>query len=104
MQELNKQRKQAKTYITDLVHAALWFSVQFQGTQFDYREPLNIEFDDAYITDRETELESMRADATLRMKRLRIISMRAKSRWTNLKMMKVNCVKQWKQHRQAVSH
>lgn len=63
MQELNKQRKQAKTYITDLVHAALWFSVQFQGTQFDYREPLNIEFDDAYITDRETELESMRADA-----------------------------------------
>lgn len=63
MQELNKQRNQARAYITDIVHAALWFAVQFQGSQFDPGESLAIEFDDSYITDRETELEAMRADA-----------------------------------------
>lgn len=63
MQELNKQRNQARAYITDIVHAALWFAVQFQGSQFDPQETLTIEFDDSYITDRETELEAMRADA-----------------------------------------
>lgn len=63
MQELNKQRNQARAYITDIVHAALWFAVQFQGLQFDPGESLAIEFDDSYITDRETELAAMRADA-----------------------------------------
>jgi len=63
LQELNKQRNQARAYITDIVHAALWFAVQFQGAQYDPGEPLDIGFDDSYITDRETELETMRADA-----------------------------------------
>lgn len=63
MQELNKQRNQARAYITDIVHAALWFAVQFQGSQFDPGETLAIEFDDSYITDRETDLATMRADA-----------------------------------------
>ena len=63
MQELNKQRNQARAYISDIVHAAMWFAVQFQGQQFDPGEPLNVEFDDSYITDRETELAAMRADA-----------------------------------------
>ena len=63
MQELNKQRKQATAYITDIVHAALWFASQFHGAEYDPTEKLSIEFDDSYIIDRETELESMRADA-----------------------------------------
>ncbi|MBE5867979.1 MAG: hypothetical protein E7293_03345 [Lachnospiraceae bacterium] len=63
MQELNKQRKQASDYITDIVHAAMWFSNQFSGTSYDVAEPLLIEFDDSYITDKETELERKRNDA-----------------------------------------
>lgn len=63
MQELNKQRKQASAYISDIVHAAMWFSNQFSGTAYDVNEPLLIEFDDSYIEDRQSNLESMRADA-----------------------------------------
>lgn len=63
MQELNKQRKQATDYIEDIIHAAMWFSNTFCSTGFDVEEPLSIEFDDSYITDRLTELDSMRADA-----------------------------------------
>lgn len=63
MQELNKQRKNAKDYITDIVYAAMWFSNQFHGTSFDLKEALSIEFDDSYIVDKETKLETMRADA-----------------------------------------
>lgn len=63
MQELNKQRKNAKDYISDLIHAAMWFSNQFHGTGFNVDEELTIEFDDSYIQDREAKLETMRADA-----------------------------------------
>lgn len=63
MQELNKQRKQAKDYIENIVHAAMWFSNQFHGTGFDISEKLSIEFDDSYVEDKQTKLESMRADA-----------------------------------------
>ena len=63
MQELNKQRKQATDYITDIIHAALWFSNAFQGTNYNTEEPLKIEFDDSYIEDKQSKLESMRADA-----------------------------------------
>lgn len=63
MQELNKQRKNAEDYITDIIHAAMWFSNQFLGTGYDVKEPLSVEFDDSYIVDKETRLESMRADA-----------------------------------------
>lgn len=63
MQELNKQRKQAVQYIEDIVHAAMWFSNQFDGTSYDVNEALLIEFDDSYITDKETELERVRNDA-----------------------------------------
>lgn len=63
MQELNKQRKQAVDYITDIVHAAMWFSNQFCGTSYNLDEELSIEFDDSVITDKESMLESMRADA-----------------------------------------
>ena len=63
MQELNKQRKQATAYIEDIIHAAMWFSNQFSGTSYNIDEPLSIEFDDSYVEDKQTKLESMRADA-----------------------------------------
>lgn len=63
MQELNKQRKNAADYISDIIHAAMWFSNQFLGTKYIVDEPLSIEFDDSYITDKETELERKRNDA-----------------------------------------
>lgn len=63
LQELNKQRKQATDYITDIIHAAMWFSNQFNGTNFNITEPLVIEFDDSYVEDKVAKLEAMRADA-----------------------------------------
>lgn len=63
MQELNKQRKNATDYITDIIHAAMWFSNQFLGTGYDVEEKLSIEFDDSYIIDKESELERKRNDA-----------------------------------------
>ena len=63
MQELNKQRNAAKDYIEDIIHAAMWFSNQFRDTNYNIEEALNIEFDDSYIEDKQTKLETMRADA-----------------------------------------
>lgn len=63
MQELNKQRKQATDYISDIIHAAMWFSNQFCGTNYDIGEELSIEFDDSYVEDKQAKLEAMRADA-----------------------------------------
>lgn len=63
MQELNKQRANAKDYIADIIHAAMWFSNQFHNTSFNVEEELSVEFDDSYIVDKETKLETMRADA-----------------------------------------
>lgn len=63
MQELNKQRKQATDYITDIIHAAMWFSNVFHGTSYNVGEELNIEFDDSYIEDKQAKRESLRNDA-----------------------------------------
>ena len=63
MQELNKQRSEAESYITDICRAIMWFSNQFHGTSWNLDDEICIEFDDSYITDRQTELETMRADA-----------------------------------------
>ena len=63
MQELNKQRKQATDYIEDIIHAAMWFSNQFSGTNYNLKEVLSIEFDDSYVEDKQAKLEAMRADA-----------------------------------------
>ncbi len=63
MQELNKQRKQSVEYISDIVHAAMWFSNQFCDTSYNSDEELSIEFDDSIITDKATELERIRDDA-----------------------------------------
>lgn len=63
IQELNKQRKQAEDYISDIIHAAAWFSNTFNDTNYDVNEPISIDFDDSYVEDKTTKLESMRADA-----------------------------------------
>ena len=41
----------------------MWFSNTFKGTTFDVDEPLSIEFDDSYIEDKASKLDSMRTDA-----------------------------------------
>ena len=41
----------------------MWFSNQFHDTSFNVEEELSVEFDDSYIVDKETKLETMRADA-----------------------------------------
>ena len=64
MQELNKQRANAEYYISDIIHAAMWFSNQFHGTNYNVEEVLSVEFDDSYVEDKTTKLEAMRADAT----------------------------------------
>ena len=63
MQELNKQRKEATDYITDIVKAIMWFSNTFHGTSYSLEDDVCIDFDDSFIEDRTTKLANMRADA-----------------------------------------
>lgn len=63
MQELNKQRKEAENYISHLVLAMEWFSNTFCGTSFDLESEICIDFDDSFIEDKNSKIESMRADA-----------------------------------------
>lgn len=63
MQELNKQRYEAESYIRNICRALIWFSNQFKGTSWNIDEEISVQFDDSYITDKQTELEIMRADA-----------------------------------------
>ena len=63
MQELNKQRYEATQYITAICRAIMWFSNTFHETAWNLESAICIQFDDSYITDKQTELETMRADA-----------------------------------------
>lgn len=63
MQELNKQRTEAENYILDICRAVLWFSNTFQGTNWNIEEKMTVDFDDSYVTDRQSELDAKRADA-----------------------------------------
>lgn len=63
MQELNKQRKESIDYISNIVKALMWFSNMFCGTDFDTEAEICIDFDDSYIEDKNTKIESMRTDA-----------------------------------------
>lgn len=63
MQELNKQRSNAAEYITDIIHAAMWYANTFQSKSFNVNEELSVEFDDSFVEDKQTTLEAMRADA-----------------------------------------
>ena len=63
MQELNKQRTSAREYITEICEAVIWFSNTFNSTAWVVPEEIFIEFDDSYIEDKVSKLESMRNDA-----------------------------------------
>ena len=64
MQELNKQRVESIDYITDLVHALIWFHNTFSGeSEWPTDEEILVEFDDSYVTDKATELDGWRNDA-----------------------------------------
>lgn len=63
MQELNRQRQEAIRYIQDICKAVMWFSNTFNNTGYDLKTEVLVDFDDSYITDKETELERKRNDA-----------------------------------------
>lgn len=63
LQELNRQRKQAISYIRDICRAIMWYSNTYMGTSYDIEADITIEFDDSYIQDKESELERKRNDA-----------------------------------------
>lgn len=62
LQELNKQRTEAKVYITDIIRAALWFCNTYQDKSWNIDADVKVEFDDSYITDKESRLLEMRND------------------------------------------
>lgn len=62
LQELNKQRKEAESYIRDVVNAIVWFSNKFNGTNWIV-DDLSIDFDDSFIENKSVKRENMRADA-----------------------------------------
>lgn len=63
MQELNRQRQEATRYIQDICRAVMWFSNTFHGTAYNLDSEVLVDFDDSYITDKESELERRRNDA-----------------------------------------
>lgn len=63
MQELNRQRQEATRYIQDICKAIMWFSNTFHGTTYNLEEEILVDFDDSYVTDKESELERKRNDA-----------------------------------------
>ena len=63
MQELNRQRQEAIRYIQDICKAVMWFANTFQGKHFQLDQEIVVDFDDSFITDRQTELERKREDA-----------------------------------------
>lgn len=73
VQELNRQRKEAEDYIKDICRAVLWFENTFHGKSYNINEDIMVDFDDSYITDKESELERKRNDAvTFEIKELLI--------------------------------
>lgn len=63
MQELNRQRQEATRYIQDICRGVMWFSNTFHGTGYDLDAEILVDFDDSYVTDRESDLERKRNDA-----------------------------------------
>ena len=62
LMELNRQRYEAKQYITEIVRAILWYSNAFHGTAWDIDAEVRVEFDDSYITNKADQLAEMRND------------------------------------------
>lgn len=64
MQDLNKERYQVREYIEDIIAATVWFAEKYDGQSYTPNEDgILIDFDDSYIQDRASELDSMRLDA-----------------------------------------
>lgn len=63
MQELNKQRKASTDYIEHIIKSLMWFENTFNQEVFDLEAEICIDYDDSYIEDKNTKIESMRADA-----------------------------------------
>lgn len=62
LQELNKQRQEAKQYITAIIKAIRWFYNNLeQGELPDDKVAIN--FDDSYVTNKDEELKTTRDDA-----------------------------------------
>lgn len=62
-QELNRQRQEAIRYIQDICRAILWFANTFQQKSYNVDTEVLVDFDDSIITDKDAELEKLRADA-----------------------------------------
>lgn len=62
MQELNRQRFEAREYITGIVRAVLWFANRYLGADMALDAAVEIEFDDSYITNRSEQMDEMRKD------------------------------------------
>lgn len=62
LQELNRQRHEAREYIADLVRAILWFANTYQGGAWNIDADVLVEFDDGMVVDQESKLNSMRDD------------------------------------------
>ncbi len=63
MQELNRQRYEARCYIEDITNAIIWFANTFNDANLPVKYEVLIDFDDSFITDKEAQLERVRADA-----------------------------------------
>lgn len=62
LQELNRQRAEAKEYIAQIVRAVLWFGRNFLQAELPEDVQIEVEFDDSYITDKSELMEQMRRD------------------------------------------
>lgn len=62
LQELNRQRFEAKKYICDIVRALLWFGNRFLRMGLDIDVQTQVEFDDSYISDQSEMIAGMRKD------------------------------------------
>lgn len=65
MKSLNRQRKESTDYICGIIRAIEWFANTFQGTAYDLDAEICIDFDDSYIEDKNTLMDSMKMDATM---------------------------------------
>lgn len=81
LQELNKQRDEARAYIRDIIHAALWFSNTYLGTGWDIDAEITVEFDDSYVVDKESRLLEMRNDVLAGIGGLNVVALYLKEKY-----------------------
>lgn len=62
LQELNRQRFEAREYIRSIVAAVIWFMNEYRGARLPQDAEINVEFDDSCLTDRAELTEAMRRD------------------------------------------